>query len=307
MYWDIIRDPDHALVFDVQRFSLNDGPGIRTTVFFKGCPMRCVWCQNPESWDARPEIAFYRQRCQGCLDCMSVCKEKAIWAYLDKRIDYERCTGCGECANVCVQKALRLIGHVWTVADLVDEIVKDYDYFEESGGGVTLSGGEPMQQALFLSKLLPELKRRRIHVTMETCGQFVWERIESLLPFLDLIYFDLKLMAPDSHQASTGCTNERILKNFVKLSKVFNNLQSRLPVIPGINDDQTNILKTADFLLENGQNSICLIPYHNIGEAKISRLNTDQKSLGIKSQTVHDLYKVKALFQTYGVKAIIMD
>lgn len=298
-----MHDSDKAIIFDVQRFSLHDGPGIRTTVFFKGCPLRCVWCQNPESWRAEPEIAFYAQHCRGCFDCLAACRENAILEHADERIDYTRCTGCGGCAAVCVQTALRIIGRFWMVADLVDEIVKDYDYFEESGGGVTLSGGEPMQQARFLCALLPELKHRHIHIAMETCGHFSWEQMEPLLPFLDLIYYDLKMMAPHSHQASTGCTNKKILKNFCNLSGTFSNLQARMPVIPGKNDDPANILATAGFLLENGHQSIRLLPYHNLGEAKISSLNTEQKPLGIKPQKRHDLGKVKALFEANGVKA----
>lgn len=300
-----MHDPDKAIVFDVQRFSLHDGPGIRTTVFFKGCPLRCIWCQNPESWRAEPEIAFYKKLCRGCFDCLAVCRENAILQRTDKRLDDTRCTGCGACAAVCVQTALRVVGRIWTVTELIDELVKDFEYFEESEGGITLSGGEPMQQARFLRALLPELKCRHIHVAMETCGHFSWERIEPLLPFLDLIYFDLKAMAPDSHYTFTGCSNERILKNFTRLSGRFDNLQARLPVIPGKNDDRPNILATAEFLLENGQYSIRLLPYHNLGESKISNLNTDQTPLGIDPQTIHDLDRIKALFEANGVKATI--
>jgi len=300
-----MHDPDKALIFDVQRFSLHDGPGIRTTVFFKGCPLRCIWCQNPESWRAEPEIAFYAKKCRGCFDCLAVCRENAILQCADKRIDYTRCAGCGDCATVCVQTALRVIGRIWTVAELVDELVKDFDYFEESEGGVTLSGGEPMQQARFLRALLPELKRSHIHIAMETCGHFSWEEMELLLPFLDLIYFDLKAMAPDSHQSLTGCTNERILRNFARLSSCFVNLKVRLPVIPGRNDDRANILATAGFLLKNGMHSIILLPYHNLGEAKLSSLHTDQKPLGINPQKAQDLDKVKVLFEAIGVKATI--
>ncbi|WP_324292359.1 glycyl-radical enzyme activating protein [uncultured Desulfosarcina sp.] len=300
-----MHDPDKAIIFDVQRFSLHDGPGIRTTVFFKGCPLRCIWCQNPESWRAEPEIAFYKQLCRGCFECLAACRENAILQRPDKRIDDARCTGCGACADVCVKTALRVVGRIWTVAELVDEIVKDCDYFKESGGGVTLSGGEPMQQTRFLRTLLPELKRRHIHIAMETCGHFSWERMEHLLPFLDLIYFDLKAMAHDSHHAFTGCSNERILKNFEKLSGRFGNLQARMPVIPGKNDGRTNILATARFLLENGKDSIRLLPYHNLGEAKISRLNTEQKPLGIPPRTARDRDRVKTLFEANGVKATI--
>lgn len=300
-----MEDTDTAIIFDIQRFSLHDGPGIRTTVFFKGCPLRCAWCQNPESWHAKPEIAFYKDQCRGCFDCLPACQENAILKGADRRIDFDCCTGCGACAAACIQKALRLVGRVWTVAELVDELVRDGDYFEESGGGVTLSGGEPMQQAGFLSGLLPELKRRHIHITVETCGQFSWGPVENLLPFLDLILFDLKAMNPDVHAVLTGCSNKTILKNFVKLAGVFPGLYARMPVIPTMNDTRRNIVETAEFLLENGRDSICLLPYHNLGEAKISSLNADQKPLGIKSQAPHDLDRVKDLFEAHGVEATI--
>lgn len=298
---------DSALIFDIQRFSLHDGPGIRTTVFFKGCPLRCAWCQNPESWAPGPEIAFYEHLCRQCFNCLTVCAEQAILQQADQRVDYARCTACGKCADACVDDALRLVGRAWTVADLVAELLKDEDYFKESGGGVTLSGGEPLLQAGFLKVLLPELKSRQIHVTLETCGLFNWRGAQGLLPFLDLVYYDLKMMAAEQHNRFTGTDNRFVLANFTRFSKTDIVLQARMPVIPGINDHEANIRDTAGFLLENKQASIHLLPYHNMGEAKISRLHTDQKSLNLDSQTPGDLERVKALFAASGIEATIYD
>lgn len=298
---------DSAIIFDVQRFSLHDGPGIRTTVFFKGCPLRCAWCQNPESWETGPEIAFYEHLCRQCLTCLTVCEEQAILKQPGYRVDYDRCTACGKCADACVDDALRVVGRAWTVADLVAELLKDEDYFKESGGGVTLSGGEPLLQAGFLKALLPELKNRQLHVTLETCGLFNWRGVESLLPFLDLVYYDLKIMAGEQHARFTGTDNGPVLANFVRFSKADVALQARMPVIPGINDGEANIRETAGFLLENGQTSIHLLPYHNMGEAKIPRLHTRQKQLELNPQTPDDLQRVKALFADRGVEAIIYD
>ncbi len=298
---------DSAIIFDIQRFSLHDGPGIRTTVFFKGCPLRCAWCQNPESWNPRPEIAFYKHLCKQCFSCAPVCEEKAIVTHTDRRVDYTRCTSCGKCADACVDTALRVVGREWRVDALVAELLKDADYFADSGGGVTLSGGEPMLHPGFLENLLPALKNRNIHVILETCGVFSWGQIESLLPLLDLVFFDLKMMAGDTHKTLTGHSNALILNNFSRLSKEFSHLQARMPVIPTINDGRENILDTAGFLVKNGHASIHLLPYHNLGESKIPRLNTGQKCLGVNFQTADDLSRLKVLFEKEGVEAIIYE
>jgi len=298
---------DSAILFDIQRFSLHDGPGIRTTVFFKGCPLRCAWCQNPESWKEKPEIAFYEHLCRRCFNCLPACEEKAIVQHVHRRVDTAKCTSCGKCADTCVDTALRVVGREWDVGTLVDELVKDCDYFEDSGGGVTLSGGEPMLQAGFLKALLPELKKRELHVTLETCGVFTWGRMESLLPFLDLVFYDLKIMDGDTHAGFTGSDNTLILDNFTGLSKNLKNLQARMPVIPGVNDSRANIAATAEFLKMNDRDSIHCLPYHNMGEAKIPRLTTCQKSLNLESSTAEDLTRVKALFETQGVEAIIYE
>jgi len=296
-----------AIIFDIQRFSLHDGPGIRTTVFFKGCPLNCAWCQNPESWSAGPEIAFYNHLCRQCFTCRTVCEDQAIVVKADRRVDYTRCSSCGKCAEACVDNALRVVGHAWTADELIAELLKDSDYFQESGGGVTLSGGEPMVQAGFLESFLPALKRHRVHVNLETCGLFSWRHLENLLPYLDLVYYDLKIMEPEQHSRFTGVGNRPILSNFTRLSKTSAALQARMPVIPDINDGELNIRNTADFLRENRQATIHLLPYHNMGEAKIPRMHTTQKPLNLQSQTAGDLQRVQALFAGHGVEATIYD
>jgi pyruvate formate lyase activating enzyme len=161
-----------AVIFDIQRFSIHDGPGIRTTVFFKGCPLRCAWCQNPESHQPKPEIAFYKQRCSKCLTCKEACPENAILENPDQRIDYNKCIVCSQCVSACLYEALKTVGAMWDIEQLLEEIKKDTDFFFDSGGGITLSGGEPAVQSRFLKHFLPLLKDQGVHINMETCGVF---------------------------------------------------------------------------------------------------------------------------------------
>ena len=301
------RDPQEGLLFDVQRFSLHDGPGIRTTVFFKGCPLRCRWCQNPESLRPAPEMAFYRERCEDCFRCEAVCPEQAIIRRPGARIDFSRCSACGACAAVCRQRAIVTIGYAWPVDRLVAELVRDRDFYEDSGGGVTLSGGEPMGQHVHLACLLPRLKAKGLHVALETCGVFAWKRIEPLLPHLDLIYFDLKHMAPDSHKTLTGMDNTLILQNFKRLAPRFAHLRARMPLVPGMNDDEANLRATARFLRENRHERIHGLPYHNLGEAKLARLQTGLKPLNAGRLTFARLDRVKAIFAQEGIHAVVYD
>ena len=295
------------MIFDIQRFSLHDGPGIRTTVFFKGCPLRCAWCQNPESLTFIPEIAFYEERCRECYSCKEVCPKDAVQCETQKRIAYSRCDTCGACVTACPSDALRMLGKEWARDALVKEILRDKDFFVDSRGGVTLSGGEPMSQVSFLEGFLPKLKDEGIHITLETCGMWSWERIERILPALDLIYFDIKLMNSGRHKEFTGQGNRVILENFVRLSAIFRHLQARMPVIPGINDDYENISATARFLEENHHTTIHCLPYHRMGEAKLQRIRTDLGPLDKKSITGEDLKYVKEIFKGEGIDAVTYD
>lgn len=296
-----------ALIFDIQRFSLHDGPGIRTTVFFKGCPLKCAWCQNPESHQKNQEIFFYKETCLGCLKCKETCKNDAIMDDSDQRIDYSACSLCGDCVSTCDSRSLRMVGQYWDIDALTDEILKDQDYFIDSNGGVTLSGGEPMLQADFFKKLLPGLRALGIHINMETCGMFSWENFEEILPCLDLVFFDLKHMDSIVHKKYTGCDNRIILENFTKLSHDGTVLQARMPVIPGINDDPENISATAQFLRKNGRKSIHCLPYHHMGESKILRMNTTQELMNLRPLTAEDLLPVKERFKKEGIDAMLYD
>jgi pyruvate formate lyase activating enzyme len=296
-----------GILFDVQRFSIHDGPGIRTTLFFKGCPLRCLWCQNPESHKPGREIAFYRERCARCFNCREICPERAILEGEDRRVDYTKCTVCGECAAACDRDALRVVGTCWEPHPLLDEILRDRDFFMDSGGGITLSGGEPAAQSAFLEVFLPLVKAEGIHVNMETCGMFRWEDMKPLLPHLDLIYYDLKLMDPEAHRNYTGSSNRVILENFKKIARDFPNLEVRMPVVPSINDTPENILDTAGFLKENRQASIYLLRYHHMGEAKLPKIDTNLTPLKLQGDASRALLSAKKLFENEGICAILNE
>ncbi|MBU1746877.1 MAG: glycyl-radical enzyme activating protein, partial [Chloroflexi bacterium] len=194
--------------FNVQRFSTEDGPGIRTTVFFKGCPLRCVWCHNPEGLSPRPELVWYDTRCIGAHDCLAACPERALeLTSQGMRIDRARCTVCGDCSRACPAGALELVGREWTLADLLTEIEKDAVFYETSGGGVTFSGGEPLLQADFVLALARRCREAGHHVALDTCGIVPWARYEAVLPWVNLVLYDLKLFDGERHRASTGADN----------------------------------------------------------------------------------------------------
>jgi pyruvate formate lyase activating enzyme len=200
-----------------------------------------------------------------------------------------------------------MVGKEWNPDELLAEILKDQDYFEESGGGITLSGGEPLLHAAFLKTFLPMVKAKGIHINVETSGMAAWSRMEATIPFLDLIYYDIKHMDSAVHKKQTGCENDMILANFTRLAKGFSNLQARMPVIPGVNDTPANIRSLADFLKKNNHNSIHLLAYHNMGEAKLERINTRQKPKNIKSMKAEDLMDVKELFEKEKIHVVIYD
>lgn len=296
-----------ATVFDIQRFSIHDGPGIRMTIFFKGCPLRCRWCQNPESHKPDIEVAFYKERCAFCFACRDVCSENAILKSEGVRIDFDRCNACGKCVSECMNNALRLVGKTWDASALLDEILKDKDFFDDSDGGITLSGGEPSLYSAFLREFLPLVKKMGIHVNMETSGMFKWDNIEPILPFLDLIFYDLKLMDSKMHQAYTGVDNRIIMENLKKLAVTFTNLTARMPVIHTINDTPVNISSTAGFLKENSLQSIHLLPYHNFGEAKLARIKTDLEPLNLSTGNGDYLLSAKSRFEDHGISVLLYD
>ena len=262
------------LVSDIHRFALDDGPGIRTTVFLKGCPLACPWCHNPEAVSPETEIAYSAEKCIHCGDCALVCKAGAIRMETAERIDRTKCCGCGKCADVCPTLALKKIGVYYPPHLLVEELLRDRVFYETSGGGVTFSGGEPTQHMDYLSAVMKLLKQNDIPIAIETAGFFnLKEFTDKLLPYLDLIFYDIKFIDSHVHKRWTGKDNKIILTNFLKLTKKNKDLIiPRIPLIPGITATKDNLEGIADFLKKAGYDHYELLDYNSAGRAKRSYL-----------------------------------
>jgi len=258
-------------IFDLERFATKDGPGIRTVVFFKGCALRCRWCQNPESQLGRPEVIYDDSRCRGCRRCLESCPSGAI--RFDERLglitDRRTCRGCGICAERCFSDARRLAGKEVALTELLAEINRDRSFFEYSGGGVTFSGGEPLLQDAFLLAACRECRKAGIPTALETSGHAPWETLERLVPFLDLIFFDFKHPDPQLHRRHTGVGNRRILKNLRMLNARKAPLVVRIPVIPGFNDSPAVLTRMFRFLMGLPHEApVELLPFHRLGMSK---------------------------------------
>ncbi|HHQ47418.1 MAG TPA: glycyl-radical enzyme activating protein, partial [Acidobacteria bacterium] len=293
------------LVFDVQRFCVHDGPGIRTVVFLKGCPLHCPWCQNPESIATGPEMAFYAERCMECMDCAAVCPRDAILAGAE-RIDREACDACGLCAEACPGEALRLVGELRSVDDVLEELLRDEPYYRASGGGVTLSGGEPLLQARGAAELLARCRERGLHTVVETAGAVPWPALEEVLPLVDLFYYDLKTSAEELHRRLTGVSLEWVMDNARRLVGAGARVVFRTPVIPGHNDDPECVAGIASLLRELGAGAIRLLPYHRAGEDKIARLALDRPRLGIPPEAAEAaLERVRRQLEEEGIAVAV--
>ena len=255
------------LVFDIKRHSLEDGPGIRSVVFFKGCPLRCDFCHNPEGQDPEREIAFSAEKCIGCGECARACPQAAIDLDLPGRIERGKCDRCGRCAEVCPGGGLRVIGTYYSVQDLAEILLRDLPYYRHSGGGVTVSGGECTLFPDYLESLLRTLKARDVHVVLETSGHFDYDAFSTkVLPHVDLIYFDIKIADPATHRTHTGRSNREILHNLRRLlqdSEV--EVQPRVPLIPDITATRENLSAIVDLLCGAGADRVSLLPYNPLG------------------------------------------
>ena len=273
---DNVFDPKkYGYVFNIQNYSVHDGPGIRTIVFLKGCPLSCRWCSNPESQKLYPELAYNSNKCIGineCMYCVEICAHNAITVAEDNKIEIDRdlCSNCLKCADVCPSKALNVFGELKGVKEVIDAVEKESMFFSRSGGGITLSGGEPLVQAEFAAALLKEAKNRRIRTAIETCGCADWENFEKVSPYLDYILFDIKCIDPFKHKTFTGMDNRKILANFKKLTALYPDIPKlvRTPVIPGFNDSEEDILAIINFIKGIPNVSYELLKYHRLGEAK---------------------------------------
>jgi pyruvate formate lyase activating enzyme len=262
------------IIFDIKQFSIHDGPGIRTTVFLKGCPLSCWWCHNPEGQAMEPELILRPERCIGCGACLETCEHGAISQDEGHIVtDRERCTACGACVQVCYAEARALVGREVTVAEVLDAIERDTAFYDQSGGGVTISGGEPLAQPDFLRELLRACQARGLHTTLDTCGCAPWEALDSVRQYVDLFLYDLKLMDDERHRAFTGVSNRPILENLRRLSREGHRIVLRVPVIPGINDDEENLRAMRTFAADLPHlERVDLLPYHRIGRDKYQRL-----------------------------------
>lgn len=264
------------MVFNVQRYSTEDGPGIRTTVFLKGCPMRCPWCHNPEGLDRRPQLVWYEVRCIGARDCLKACPREALTLTPEGMvIDRERCDACGICEEACPAAALEVIGKERTVGEVAAEVLRDRVFYEKSGGGVTLSGGEPALQAEFSRALMEALKAEGIHLALDTCGGVAWKRLEPLVELADLVLYDLKLMDPDAHLEYTGVPLELVLENARRVAAAGKPMWVRTPVIPGYTDGEENIRRIARFVRDElpTVERYDLLAFNNTCDAKYRRLD----------------------------------
>lgn len=258
-----------GIVSDIKRMSVHDGPGIRTTMFLKGCPLRCLWCHNPENLTSRPTISFTRKLCIGCGLCMAACPQGVHQIKDGHTLHYESCTGCGQCVQACLTGALTLFGKTMTPVQTAERLWEDKVFFDESNGGVTFSGGEPLVQSRFLAETLEILKRKGIHTAVDTCGEAPWEAFAQILPYTDLFLYDIKHMDSHTHKKLTGVGNERILENLYRLCEAGAQLEIRTPVIPHYNDTDENLQGIATLLSGlHGITAWRLLPYHSMAAGK---------------------------------------
>lgn len=288
-------------VFNIQRYSLHDGPGIRTIVFLKGCPLSCRWCSNPESQRFQPEIAYNPNKCIGVLQCgrcKEACPHKAILAAPGGKIILERqqCQRCMSCSEVCPAKALHTFGTLMSVEEVLQVVETDEAFYARSGGGLTLSGGEPLAQIEFAQALLREAKRRRINTAIETCGQVPWLDMARVCPDLDTILYDLKSIDSEKHRKFTGCDNDVILENFSKLCEAFPSLPKlvRTPLIPGFNDTDADIAAIVDFIKKYPNVAYEVLPYHRMGQPKYEYLGREYPMVG-SPQSAEQIKMIKDL------------
>jgi pyruvate formate lyase activating enzyme len=261
-------------IFDIVKFSTHDGPGIRTAVFFKGCPLRCWWCHNPEGQAPTVQLVYTKERCVRCFSCVKACPNHAVKILEGVPVLLrDACKLSGMCVRVCQTKAREMAGKTVKVSDVMKEVEKDNVFYDESGGGVTFSGGEPFMQPVFLRSLLEACTDRAIHTAVETCGFVSLETLLSTGPYVDLYLYDLKAVDDETHRRFTGASNRIILNNLRELSQIHNHIIVRFPVIPGANDDEGNVIHLGEFVSSlRSVKEIDVLPYHQHGIEKYKRL-----------------------------------
>ena len=295
-----------GMVFDIQKFSLHDGPGIRTIVFLKGCSLKCIWCSNPESQKSFRQILFNASKCIDCGTCREICAQNAVSGENQSYpIDTRLCDGCGRCCEECPTQALKWSGKPLRVSAVLAEIEKDRAFYESSGGGVTFSGGEPLSQPMFLKHLLSACRSSGIHTAVETCGFSQWKYLQEVVPHTNLFLFDLKHMDPAVHKEMTGRGNRVILENLKKLNRSGANIIVRIPVVQGVNDSKANLKETARFISSLHIRRVHLLPYHHYGESKYQMLGKIYALKDLDALSDQDLAAAADLFKEFGLSVNI--
>lgn len=302
-----MNDLKTGMIFDIERCSMYDGPGIRTTVFLKGCPLSCKWCHNPESQRPLPELAFYSEKCVRCGKCAKICPDVHKLSARTHKVHYQNCKSCGRCVKVCPVHALKLIGKTYQIKEVMDILKKDIPYFRTAGGGLTVSGGEPFSQYIFLKELLQYAKAEDIHTCIETSGFTTREKIDGVLPYTDLFLFDYKVTSPELHKQFTGVDNRIILENFRYLYSRGQAIILRCPIIPGYNDTEDHFRGICDMEKQYPDLAgIEIMPYHSLGKEKAAAVN---KPYEVTAPTADDTVKNmwKKQLRTLGASDALLE
>ena len=301
------NNSDSRLVLSITRMTIHNGPGMRTLILFKGCPLHCCWCSTPESQKTEPEIGVYPAKCIQCGLCLHICPVNAI-SLTDGKLSIDRklCNSCGKCAEVCNAKAIEVLGHRMTIAQIITEVKKDEIIYKYSHGGVTISGGEPLFDTGFALKLLRAFREEGINTGVDTCGQIPWKALEPMLPYVDFFLWDIKHMDPKKHKLLTGVSNELILSNARAVSERHVPLYIRIPIIPGCNDSEENIRATCEFTLKlSSVVEVDIMPLHHLGKARYDSLNLPYPIANLALIPDDIIQGIKRLIESYGLKCVI--
>lgn len=291
---------------DIKRFAVHDGPGIRTTVFLKGCTLRCIWCHNPESRRAKPELAFLAHKCVGCGDCVEACQHGVhVLTAEEHTVKREACVACGACAEACLHDALILYGKEYTPEEVAATVMEDAAFYETSNGGATVSGGEPLVQVDFCVELFKLLKAKGIHTAVDTCGNVPWASFEKILPWADMFLYDFKQADTEKHRVVTGCGNELILENLVKLSQTGKPIEIRMPLVPESNMSEDDLRAAGKFLKDLPNiTAVRLLAYHSMARSKFIAVGDEDTMPHVESPTVDDLEAAAVILREYGLNVI---